>query len=141
MTEHMTPAELHVVREFLGLTMDDLARILGNSERTVRRWSGGSTPIPDGARQDIEALEAHTAEFVNRVIDVLQDDPDPSEGAILVYRTDAEYWAHHPEQHPYPASWHRAVVARVVQEVPGLQITYGPVAGSSGGPREVMSRS
>lgn len=27
--------------------------------------------------------------------------------------------------HPYPASWHRAIIARVAHEVPGLSITYG----------------
>ena len=124
MPDLMTPAELHVVREFLGLDMDDLARILGNSERTVRRWAAGSTQIPDGTRLDIEALEDHTAAFVGSIIDALNNDLDLTDSPVLVYRTDAEYWTHHPEQRPYPASWHRAVVARVAQEVPGLSITY-----------------
>lgn len=121
----MTPAELHVVREYLGLDMDDLASILQVNERTVRRWQAGVVPIPEGARQDIEDLEARTATFVGQIIDTLHDTPDPTESAILVYRTDDDYWTHHPEQRPYPASWHRAVIARVAQEVPGLTLTYG----------------
>jgi hypothetical protein len=42
---------------------------------------------------------------------------------VYVYRSDEEYHAAHPEV-PFPASWHRAVVARIAQEVPGLAIAY-----------------
>jgi hypothetical protein len=48
--------------------------------------------------------------------------PDPG---VLTYRSDAEYHAAHPEI-PFPAAWHRAVTARVAQEVPGLAIAYAP---------------
>ena len=39
--------------------------------------------------------------------------------------TDAEFRAAHPEV-SFPASWHRQVVARIAQEVPGLSIAYAP---------------
>ncbi|MDX3531181.1 hypothetical protein P1P75_33455 [Streptomyces sp. ID05-39B] len=48
------------------------------------------------------------------------DLPDPG---VITYRDDAEYLAAHPDAE-FPASWHRAVVARVAQEVPGLSIAY-----------------
>lgn len=121
MTEHMTPAELHVVREWLGLDLDDLARILGINERTARRWQHGTTPIPDGVREDIERIERVAADMVERAVTALNDARDP---LILVYRTDEEFWAAHPGDHPYPARFHRAVVARVAHEVPGLEIDY-----------------
>jgi transcriptional regulator with XRE-family HTH domain len=118
--ERMNPAEFRVVREFLGLTGDWLAAHLGVSPRTVRHWEQGKYAIPDGVRLAIEDLEARTGEFVDGVIEQLMDLPDP--GAIT-YRHDAEYRAAHPEAE-FPASWHRAVVARVAQEVPGLSIAY-----------------
>jgi transcriptional regulator with XRE-family HTH domain len=120
--ERMTPAEFRVVREFLGLTGDWLADHLGVSSRTVRHWEQGKYPIPDGVRLALEDLEARTGEFVSGCVEKLLDLPDP---ALVTYRSDAEYHAAHPEV-PFPASWHRAVVARIAQEVPGLSITYPP---------------
>ncbi|WP_228981410.1 DNA-binding transcriptional regulator [Streptomyces sp. DH12] len=118
--ERMTPAEFKVVREFLGLTGDWLARHLGVSPRTVRHWEQGKYAIPDGVRLALEDLEARTAAFVSGIADALMDLPDPG---VITYRDDAEYRVAHPEV-DWPASWHRAVIARVAQEVPGLSITY-----------------
>ncbi|WP_018223844.1 helix-turn-helix domain-containing protein [Salinispora pacifica] len=118
--ERMTDAEFRVVREHLGLTGDWLAAHLGVSPRTVRHWEQGKYPIPDGVRLAIEDLERRTAEFVGGVVEKLLDVPDP---AVPTYRSDAEYRAAHPEVE-FPASWHRAVVARIAQEVPGLRIGY-----------------
>ncbi|MEV6165740.1 DUF1870 family protein [Streptomyces sp. NPDC052052] len=118
--ERMSPAEFRVVREFLGLTGDWLAGHLGVSGRTVRAWEAGKYAIPDGVRLEIEDLEARTGEFISGVVAQLLDMPEPG---VLTYRTDEEYHAAHPEI-PFPASWHRAVVARIAQEVPGLSIAY-----------------
>jgi transcriptional regulator with XRE-family HTH domain len=118
--ERMTDAEFKVVREYLGLTGDWLADHLGISSRTVRHWEQGKYPIPDGVRLEMEDLERYTGNFVSAVIDHLTDLPDPG---LITYRTDAEYHAAHPEVQ-FPASWHRAVVARVAQEVPSLPIAY-----------------
>lgn len=119
--ERMTDAEFRVVREFLGLTGDWLAAHLNVTGRTVRAWEQGKYPIPDGVRLAIEQLETDTGEFVSGVIEKLMDLPDPG---VITYRTDADYHAAHPES-PFPASWHRAVVARIAQEVPALAIAYG----------------
>jgi hypothetical protein len=118
--ERMTDAEFKVVREFLGLTGDWLAAHLGVSGRTVRHWEQGKYPIPDGVRLEIEDLERRTAEFIDQIIPQLLDMPDPG---VVTYRTDEEYHQAHPEV-PFPAAWHRAVVARIAQEVPGLVIAY-----------------
>lgn len=119
--ERMTPAELKVVREYLGLSGSALAKLLQVSDRTVRHWEEGKYPIPDGVRLEIENLERITAEFVSGVIAKLMDYPgDP---VVVTYRNDKEYHAAHPES-PFPASWHRAVIARVAQEVPALSIVY-----------------
>jgi transcriptional regulator with XRE-family HTH domain len=126
--ERMTPAELKVIREFLGLSGAALAAYLKVSGRTVRHWEEGKYPIPDGARLAIEDLEAQTGEFVSSSIEQLMDLPDPG---VVTYRTDKEYHAAHPDV-PYPASWHRAVIARIAQEVPGLEIAYAEVAETAG---------
>jgi len=118
--ERMTPAELRVVREFLGLIPEWLAGHLNVSARTVRHWEAGKYTIPDGVRLEIEDLERRTGEFVSGIVEKLMDMPDPG---VITYRDDAEYRAAHPEL-PFPASWHRAVVARVAQEVPALAIAY-----------------
>lgn len=118
--ERMTPAEFKVVREFLGLTGDWLAAHLNVSPRTVRHWEEGKYKIPDGVRLTIEGLEAQTGEYVGAVVEQLMDLPDP---VIATYRTDADYKAADPAS-PFPASWHRAVIARVAQDVPALSIVY-----------------
>lgn len=118
--ERMTPAEFKVVREFLGLTGDWLAEHLGVSGRTVRHWEQGKYAIPDGVRLEIEDLERRTGEFIAGVVEKLMDLPDPG---VVTYRDDAEYKAAHPDTE-FPASWHRAVVARIAQEVPGLSIVF-----------------
>lgn len=122
--ERMTDAEFKVIREYLGLTGDWLAAHLGVSPRTVRHWEQGKYPVPDGVRLALEDLEARTGEFVGGIVEKLLDVPDPG---VLVYRTDAEYHAAQSDA-DFPASWNRAVVARVAQEVPGLRIAYPSAA-------------
>lgn len=34
----------------------ELAQALGVSERTIRRWAAGSSPVPAGAWTDLEAM-------------------------------------------------------------------------------------
>ena len=118
--ERMTSAEFRVAREFLGLTGEWLADHLGVSSCTVRAWEQGKYPIPDGIRIELERLEKRTGAFIGAIVAKLIDDADAQ---VVVYRSDAEYHAAYPEI-PYPAAWHRAVVARVALEVPGLAITY-----------------
>lgn len=86
----------------------------------MRHWEQGKYAIPDGVRLAMEDLEARTGEFVSGAVEKLMGLPDPG---VVTYRTDAEYHAAHPEV-PFPASWHRAVVARIAQEVPALEIAY-----------------
>lgn len=118
--ERMTAAEFKVIREYLGLTGDWLAAHLTVSGRTVRHWEEGKYPIPDGVRLRIEEIETATDGMVGAAVAACLDARDP---VMLTYRTDADYRTHHPGV-AWPASWHRAIVARVAQEVPGLVIDY-----------------
>lgn len=123
----MSPAELRVVREYLGLTAQWLAERLEVARPTLARWEAGGSPIPDRVRLQIEALEADTARTVADGADAVKDLPNP---VVVTYRTDADYEKHGPVG-GWPASWHRAVVARIAHEVDGLRIEYrhGPVEG------------
>lgn len=122
--ERMTPAEMRVIREHLGLTGEWLAARLGVQGRSWRRWEAGTAPIPDGVRIALEQLEDATARAVAQGVAQLLDAPgDP---AVYTYRTDEEFHDAHPEAE-YPASWHRALVARIAEQVPGLAITYPTV--------------
>jgi hypothetical protein len=118
--ERMTAAEFRVVREFLGLTLSWLAEHFKVNERTVPRWESGESPVPAGVAAELKALDAQTANTVTLAINACKNMRGP---ALRTYRTDADYRAHHPE-FEFPASWHRAFVARVAQEVPGLVIDY-----------------
>ncbi|MFD9721080.1 helix-turn-helix domain-containing protein [Streptomyces sp. NPDC059076] len=118
--ERMTDAEFRVVREHLGLTGEWLADHLGVSPRAVRHWEQGKYAIPDVVRLEMQSLEARTAEFADKAVAALSDMSEPG---VLTYRSDAEYHNAHPEI-SFPASWHRALVARIAQTVPGLAIAY-----------------
>lgn len=118
--ERMTDAEFRVVREHLGLTGDWLANHLAVSSRTVRHWEQGKYAIPDGVRLELEDLERRTGAFLDGIIPQLLDLPEPG---ILTYRTDEDFHTAHPEVE-FPASWHRAVCARIAHEVPALSIAY-----------------
>jgi predicted transcriptional regulator len=120
--ERMTDAEFRCVREWLAVTGEWLADRLGVEGRTVRRWEAGTSPIPDGVREELEALEAMTGEAVAQAVAQLQDVPDVT---VVVYRTDEDYRAAVAETR-MPASWHRRVVMRAALEVPGVAITYEP---------------
>lgn len=117
--DRMTGGELQTVREYLGLTGQALAGILGVNPRTLRSWEQGRDPVPVRVREEIEAIEADTARAVGEVVAALQDARDP---AVVVYRTDEDLWAARPGTEHLTARWWRHVVARAVTEVPGVAI-------------------
>lgn len=115
----MDGGELQTVREYLGLTIESLAGMLRVNPRTVRSWESGRDPIPERIREEVEAIEAMTAEAVGEVVDALHDMRDP---AVAVYRRDEDMHAARPDTSHLPTRWWRHVVARAVHEVPGVEI-------------------
>lgn len=118
--ELMTDAELRTIREHLGLTTRWVADHLGVAERSVHRWESGERDVPDGVRRQIEQWEIDTATTIDRAVIRLMDLPDP---AVATYRSDEHYRQHEPDA-LWPASWHRATIARIAERVPGLIIAY-----------------
>ena len=116
----MSGAELRCLREWLGLTTRWLADHLGVAERSVHRWESGIREVPEGVAAEVLRLSEITYGVLNGLTDQLLDVPEPG---VYTYMSDADYRSHHPEQ-DWPASWHRALCARLADEVPGLRITY-----------------
>ena len=116
----MDPGEMQTVREYLGLTTESLAGMLGVRPDTLRRWESGREPIPHRVREEVEAVEEYTAAAVGEVVAALHDARDP---AVRVYRTDEQMHAARPDTAHLPARWWRHVVYRAVEQVPGVVIT------------------
>lgn len=114
-TQPMSPAELRMVREWLGVSGEWLAEHLGVALRTVRRWEHGHATIPDPVRVEVEALEQVAAEQVGELVSELGDAADL---VLTIPEADGAQ----------PAGWWRMVAARVAQEVPGLYVRYDNTA-------------
>lgn len=117
---HMSGAELRCLREWLGLTTPWLADHLAVAERSIHRWEAGAREVPEGVADEVLRLSEITYDTLNGMAEALMDLPDPG---VTTYRSDEHYHAHHPEQ-DWPASYHRALCARLADEVPGLRIEY-----------------
>lgn len=42
----MTPAELISARKAMNLTQEAMAKLVGKTSRSVRRWESGASPVP-----------------------------------------------------------------------------------------------
>jgi hypothetical protein len=86
---------------------------------TVCSWEAGRDPIPERIRLEVEQIEAMTADAVGVLVDALIDERDH---VVVVYRTDEALHAARPGTQHLPARWWRHVVARAVDEVPGVVV-------------------
>lgn len=111
----LTDAEFRIAREDLGLTAEWVADRLGVALRTVRRWEHGHSPVPAGVADQIGAWTDQADEQVTAWVDRLADVAEP----VLVIPREGE-------RDGWPAGWWRALAARVVEQVPGLRVTYAP---------------
>ncbi len=119
----MTDAEFRVVREHLGLDQQWIADRLGVALRSVQRWENDNNPVPDGVRRQMEAWEQQTAVTVGLAVDRLRNARDL---VVATYRDDATY--RQLDGGGWSARWHRAMVGRVCDEVPGVVVVYRTVS-------------
>jgi plasmid maintenance system antidote protein VapI len=124
-TAMMTVAELTCTRSFLGFSQTQLARHLQIDLRRLQRMEKGEEAIPSGIVTEIDDIYEETENLVNNLIlqyrRKLKKAEETGDDVILITQRDAEATGR------YPASWHRAVAARVVSAVPGLVIDYEPI--------------
>jgi DNA-binding transcriptional regulator YiaG len=116
----MTDAEFKVTRERLGLTTRWLADHLAVAERTVHRWEAGQQAVPGGVQDELDRLAAIAGAAVEQLEAELEQMPDPH---VVTYRTDDDYRAVEPDT-DWPASWHRALAARVAERRPDAAVVY-----------------
>jgi hypothetical protein len=71
----MTPERLHECKVILGYSNVDLVRLLRIDDRLIRRWSNGSTAIPDNVVDWLEGFVRHLDDASTRY---LADNPPPT---------------------------------------------------------------
>jgi transcriptional regulator with XRE-family HTH domain len=140
----MTSAELRCLRESLGLSIAELAAVLGLDARaatprpdepalassarkprpldrkTINRWERDLQPI---SKANAEAL-ARLIAYTDRAVAAIVEAHDPSQ-PIITYTDGVDLNLAERGLWPtLPASWHRAVAWRAAQQIPGATITY-----------------
>lgn len=139
----MTPAELCIMRERLGLTQTELAKVLGVDARaaaptadepalarsvrrqgaitrkSVYRWERGNPVISPFHAEVFARFIAYTDAAVQAVVDGHQ----PGE-PVITYLDDEFHAADLGWWDSLPASWHRMVAARVQERIPGVVIDF-----------------
>jgi hypothetical protein len=117
----MTPAEMQVTKEYLGLNTKWMARRLVLDERRLRRMEAGSEEIPQFIVTFLDDVYAETKQLVEDMTAEYRRKVKGSDGygviTMKTYRTDGAYAA---AGGYYPSSWHRRVSGRVQAAVPGL---------------------
>lgn len=122
----MSSAEFRCLREFLGLSPEWLADHLDVQERTIHRWSTSDTHVPEAVAERIRLIARDTDAYVSTLARTSR--------TVLTYRNDAQFLRsadvsalptdHRHYAAVFPASWHRAVAARVLHTHSGVTIDY-----------------
>jgi len=91
-----------------GLSLYDLAAILGVDARTVRRWETGKAAIPAGITADLATLDVRTAHAAAELAG-----RSPEDGPVIFGGVeDADsFLAAWPEYEPMPPRWFWRVAA------------------------------
>lgn len=113
----LTNAELVAARRELGVSGPWLARYLDASDRTVRRWESGQTPLPQDVCEVVLELLAEARERVEQTAAAVI--ADPSVTYLKVPRDDGQLVELGPDvpQWGYPASWYQQVFTRAAEQV------------------------
>lgn len=108
----MTAAELKSILGLLGLDPPWLAAKMGVALRSVWRWCDGDSPVPVFVIEAIKQVMVDTAEETHRMWTAARGSTPTADIILYTYRTDKQLtWA------PYPASWHRMLTARLMDNL------------------------
>ena len=117
----MNGATFRCLRELMGLTTGWCATFFDVAERTIHRWEHEHSRIPDGVADAMRALAKHTEVALDELVFEVARMAEP---LVVTYRTDADFAAAHPDEVTYPASWNRALVGRLLAELPNTDVVY-----------------
>ncbi|MDU5874542.1 MAG: hypothetical protein E6Z28_05870 [Actinomyces urogenitalis] len=115
-----TPAHFRVMRETLGISNADIARILDVSDRSVHKWNFTIT-APDAAW---EILDEQAERVQGSVDELLARAERQGEGEPVVLRVYPSDETAEAAGVPMPASWHRAAagIAALALEGEGYRV-------------------
>lgn len=120
----MTAAEMQVTREYLGLSTSWLANHLVLNERRMLRMEAGTEDVPQVIVSTLDDIYEETNELVKTMTAEYRRRVKASDGNNVfaeTYRTDKDYV---DAGGKYTSRWHRMLMARVANAVPGLVIVY-----------------
>ncbi len=107
-TDRMTGAEFAARRHLLGLTLDELASILGVNPRTVRAWEAERDPIPPRVPDELDALIVEHTALTQEVA---------AAGSMQIVRAKRD-------SQDRPRGWYVAAAARATAANPGLRVEW-----------------
>jgi transcriptional regulator with XRE-family HTH domain len=116
----MTAAEFRVLRESLGLDQRTLADVLDVQPRAVERWEAGRSVLPAGVVDELRDIARETSDLVREWIEDLAGEVEPH---MATYTSNAHFAQGNPDSR-FSASWHRAIVGRVMHAIPHLRVDY-----------------
>lgn len=119
----MNAARLRMVRQWLGVDVEALADLLGINVRNLRKYELGTSAMHPAVAQRLQELVARSDAEVDALLEALAGQGQPR---VLLYRDNPQMWAARPDLRPLPVGWQRAVVARVVDELPDVIVDYPP---------------
>lgn len=128
----LTGADLVVRREALGLSQSWVAQQVGVQERTACHWEAGELTIPADVEILLGRIEEQTEELMLSCLEAFQGivagvEHDPDGVDVAAYATDEQLWLVHPGFAPLPASWHRAMLAKVRESIDAPVVFRFPV--------------
>lgn len=106
--ERMTGAEFAAHRHLIGLTLDELASILGVNPRTVRAWEAERDPIPPRVPDELDALIVEHTALAQEVA---------AAGSMQIVRAKRD-------DQDRPRGWHVTAAARATAINPGLRVEW-----------------
>jgi hypothetical protein len=114
----MTSAEYRTLREACGLSVREAATFHGVGERTVMHWESERNGIPDGAGEELLALNATIQRGVDNILtlagELTQTHGEPDTIALTRYRTAADYAGSRADLEGLPWPCHNALVGRAM---------------------------
>jgi hypothetical protein len=114
----MTPTEYRTLREACGLSAREAAEFHQVAERTIVHRETGRNGIPDGAAEELRALNATIERGVEnaltRVAELAGEHGEPDTVALTRYRTPESYAGSRPAREGLLHSCHNALVARTM---------------------------
>lgn len=128
--EIMTNAEIKSYREYLGLTVHDLARLANTTHQKISVWESTGADhavVPENVVKSLWQLDTLANTFVSETVAAINAHIQVSSPVILYrFKTDNELWEHIPELKNLPIAFHMVCVFRIKnileRDNPGLKV-------------------